>query len=666
VNQDILNLYKKAHNGGLNAQEVFWLEGQAASHPCFGMAYMILARHHYRNQSTIKNRALLKAAAYANNRQLLRNYLEDTLTPPKQKPVPVSEMRPLLDQKDAAQANPAIDLHKKDVVEAVPVVDAIAAETPIIEVNAAPVVESPVAEVLGNEVAAIQENAVVEGPVAEVLGNEVAAIQENAVVESPVAEVLVDEVAAIQENAVVEAPVAEVLVDEVAKIQENAVVELPVAEVLVEEVAAIQENAVVESPVAEVLVDEVAAIQENAVVEAPVAEVLVDEVAIIQENAVVESPVAVEYVGKPGDINWFLNMRINLRANKHHGTPERIRTEIARFAAAYSMSQTQAADLVVVEAAAPLVTESLPEVPVALEIPVIENPVVAEIAPKMEQNPSAEAPVVAEMTQVYAPSPVVEAPAASIEPAAPSVTSQEAASQAPEKQYEIGSFSSFTFLSEGGNEESEDEIDTNITMLESVEFRVADGGNSAGEIVFEENDRIIEITVSPEALQKYFKGRLPSEPLPAFGEFKIELDELEYKAAELAHNNPPAESPVDASVVVATESPEPPREMMSFELLDRPEDTPAPLQKQNIDAIIDRFIENEPGITRAKVTGIPTGDLSKGSNHVQDDDWVTETLAKIYEKQGNKPKAIKIYERLRLRFPEKNDYFAILIQKLKH
>ena len=65
------------------------------------------------------------------------------------------------------------------------------------------------------------------------------------------------------------------------------------------------------------------------------------------------------------------------------------------------------------------------------------------------------------------------------------------------------------------------------------------------------------------------------------------------------------------------------------------------------------------------MTGVPSGDLAKGSNHFQDDEWVTETLAKIYEKQGNKSKAIKIYEKLRLRIPEKNDYFVSLIEKLK-
>jgi uncharacterized protein YfkK (UPF0435 family) len=54
------------------------------------------------------------------------------------------------------------------------------------------------------------------------------------------------------------------------------------------------------------------------------------------------------------------------------------------------------------------------------------------------------------------------------------------------------------------------------------------------------------------------------------------------------------------------------------------------------------------------------------SSVLEDENLVTETLAKIYVLQGNNPKAIRSYEILSLKFPEKSAYFASLIKDLKN
>lgn len=50
---------------------------------------------------------------------------------------------------------------------------------------------------------------------------------------------------------------------------------------------------------------------------------------------------------------------------------------------------------------------------------------------------------------------------------------------------------------------------------------------------------------------------------------------------------------------------------------------------------------------------------------VDDEGFVTETLAKIYADQGNLTKSIKAYQNLILKYPEKKTYFAARIEKLE-
>jgi hypothetical protein len=93
--------------------------------------------------------------------------------------------------------------------------------------------------------------------------------------------------------------------------------------------------------------------------------------------------------------------------------------------------------------------------------------------------------------------------------------------------------------------------------------------------------------------------------------------------------------------------------------------------KSKLDDILDRFIENEPKISR------PTAPLEdkpkrpfyspekKAKESVDMQHMpVSETLGKIFELQGNYPKAIFVYEQLLLANPEKKSYFAARIEEL--
>ena len=81
--------------------------------------------------------------------------------------------------------------------------------------------------------------------------------------------------------------------------------------------------------------------------------------------------------------------------------------------------------------------------------------------------------------------------------------------------------------------------------------------------------------------------------------------------------------------------------------------------------LIDKFIIANPRIEPNRDKAVVTNeDISKPFVE-ESGGLVTETLAKIYLNQGYYSKAMDIYEKLSLKFPEKSSYFASQIEKVK-
>lgn len=80
--------------------------------------------------------------------------------------------------------------------------------------------------------------------------------------------------------------------------------------------------------------------------------------------------------------------------------------------------------------------------------------------------------------------------------------------------------------------------------------------------------------------------------------------------------------------------------------------------------LIDKFILENPSISRPKAEFY--NPISVAQNSITDqENIVSETLAKIYEKQGYWEKAISIYQKLSVKYPEKSSIFAAQIERLK-
>ena len=85
-------------------------------------------------------------------------------------------------------------------------------------------------------------------------------------------------------------------------------------------------------------------------------------------------------------------------------------------------------------------------------------------------------------------------------------------------------------------------------------------------------------------------------------------------------------------------------------------------------ALIDSFINSDKGRIVLNEGPLLTPQSEKEDEIPQEtvgEEYFTETLARIYIKQGRYSKALEIIQRLSLQFPKKNAYFADQIRFLE-
>ena len=88
-------------------------------------------------------------------------------------------------------------------------------------------------------------------------------------------------------------------------------------------------------------------------------------------------------------------------------------------------------------------------------------------------------------------------------------------------------------------------------------------------------------------------------------------------------------------------------------------------KKQNPDEIINLFLENKPKIKNNTKQRFFNASENARKSIKENNDIITETLAKVYTKQEHFEKAILAYQKLSMKYPQKSSYFADQIKVIK-
>ncbi len=190
-------------------------------------------------------------------------------------------------------------------------------------------------------------------------------------------------------------------------------------------------------------------------------------------------------------------------------------------------------------------------------------------------------------------------------------------------------------------------------LKDLIEYYNKPVSENTGRLLIEDNDYEVKIT-TPQI----------DEEIDQFNVCKIDIEqEVELDDVILVPIEKSSEIPVKPDEPILSDPVEAENSTVRIEEIPLPA-TEVSLPRKSKLEIIDQFIEKAPRITRSRSDFFNPHDYARNST-IDREDIVSETLASIYYKQGNIDKAIKIYEKLSLRYPDKSSYFATLIEKIK-
>lgn len=202
------------------------------------------------------------------------------------------------------------------------------------------------------------------------------------------------------------------------------------------------------------------------------------------------------------------------------------------------------------------------------------------------------------------------------------------------------------------------------TIEEPVETRVEETVEEAVEEAVETTqpatpgENFFRFIESKKAEEEEIEGAVIPEKMFIIPEINLSSSQEEL-SAELALLEEKRKSLDELKAIVASRLRE-----IEEEKKQQQEEGEAPKKKLSRKELIDKFIAENPSISKPKAEFY--NPISVAQNSIIDKgDIVSETLAKIYEKQGYFDKAISIYEKLSLNNPEKSVYFAAQIERIK-